>query len=57
MSVLKKAAVGALVEKEELDTILRTYLDTAPDMVHSVHPAGAEKNPQGTGAVDPMKMH
>ena len=56
MSVLKKAAVGAL-EKDDAAEVLKAYLDTAPDMVLSVHPAGVEKNPQGTGAVDPLKMH
>lgn len=56
MSVLKKAAVGAL-QKDDAAEVLKAYLNTAPDMVLSVHPAGVEKNPQGTGAVDPLKMH
>jgi hypothetical protein len=54
--VLNRAAVSCLKDEEAAE-VLKAYLDTGPDMVLSVHPAGAEKNPQGTGAVDPMKMH
>jgi len=53
---LNRAAVSAL-DKEDAGEVLQAYLNTEPEMVLSVHQtAGLAKQPQGSGAVDPMKM-
>ena len=56
-SVLNRAAVSCL-KGEEAAEVLKLYLESKGlEMVLSVHLGGMEKAPQGSGAVDPMKLH
>ena len=54
--VLKRAAVGCL-NGSEAGEVLQAYLNTGAEMTFSVHPsAGVQKQPEGSGAVDPLKL-